>query len=57
MAAAIYKLLLLFYVKSTVQYIFVKTAALQKPIRVSVAGYAGWSLENNASVVSYQFLK
>lgn len=54
MAVVIHKFKLLFYVKK-LQYsvICAKTAALQKPITISVAEYAGWSLENNASFVSY----
>ena len=57
MTVAIYKFKLLFYVRITVQYICAKTAALQKPITISVVGYARRSLENNASFVSYCFLK
>lgn len=58
MAVVIHKFKLLFYVKK-LQYsvICAKTAALQKPITISVAEYAGRSLENNASFVSYWFLK
>lgn len=51
----IYKLL--FYVKITVQYSSAKTGALQKPITVSVAGYAEWYLENKAGFVVLLILK